>query len=484
MPTSSIINPTLFLHDSRTGAKRAFAPLDPQRVTIYVCGPTVYNFVHIGNGRPAVVFDVLVRLLRYLYPHVMYARNITDVDDKINVRALEAGEPIDVFTERYVTAYNEDVKALGVLAPDVEPRATHHIDEIIALIKQLIGEGFAYAAEGHVLFNVPANNRYGALSHRHIDDMIAGARVEVAPYKRHPADFVLWKPSSPELPGWESPWGRGRPGWHIECSAMIEKHLGASIDIHGGGSDLIFPHHENELAQSACIHDDIDWVRYWLHNGMLTMGGEKMAKSVGNFVTIRDLLTRVDGEVLRYALLSGQYRSPLEWSERLLAQAQSSLDRLYGALRDAYGARAANNATNPIVNAQAQPNAIDDDIPQPVLDALLDDLNTPGALAALHDLAGQIHRATSSLDAQALAEQLRKGASVLGLLQRSPQAYFQAPGGAGGLDDAMIDALIAARRLARTNKDFVGADAIRKQLSDAGIELEDSAQGTRWKRTR
>ena len=468
--------PALVLHDSRTGRKLLFVPRDPARVTIYVCGPTVYNFVHIGNGRPAVVFDVLVRLLRYLYPEVVYARNITDVDDKINARAFEAHEPIDVFTERYVAAYNADVTALGVLAPDVEPRATQHIGEIVALITQLIAQGYAYAAAGHVLFSVPSNNRYGALSHRDIDDMIAGARVEVAPYKRHPADFVLWKPSTPELPGWDSPWGRGRPGWHIECSAMIEKHLGSSIDIHGGGSDLIFPHHENELAQSSCLHDDGEWVRYWLHNGMLTMGGEKMAKSVGNFVTIRDLLQRVDGEVLRYALLSGNYRSPLEWSERLLEQARASLDRLYGALR---------TATEAVATAEHQ-TAIghNDGIPPAVMAALLDDLNTPEALAALHELARQIHRAQSPAEAAAGGAQLRAGARLLGLLERSVADYFQTPAAADGLTDDAIEGLIEARRQARATKDFAAADVIRGQLAGHGIELEDATGTTRWKRVR
>jgi cysteinyl-tRNA synthetase len=311
----------LQLYNTRTGRKDPFTPLDPQRVTMYVCGPTAYARVHIGNGLPAVVFDVLYRLLRVLYPRVDYARNFTDIDDKINAAAAAIEEPIAALATRFTAAYVEDFAALGVLAPTIEPRATDHIDEIVAMIERLIERGHAYENAGHVLFNVPSDPQYGTLSRRSLEDMLDGARVEVAPYKQDPKDFVLWKPSTPELPGWDSPWGRGRPGWHIECSAMIRKHLGETIDIHGGGSDLTFPHHENEAAQSRCANDADEYVRFWLHNGMLTLGDEKMSKSVGNIVTIRELLERYPGEVLRYALLSGKYRQQLAFSDALLEQA-------------------------------------------------------------------------------------------------------------------------------------------------------------------
>ena len=456
---------TLLLHDSLSGHRRVFEPQDPTRVTVYVCGPTVYNFVHIGNGRPAVVFDVLVRLLRLLYPTVVYARNVTDVDDKINAAARESGESIGELTERFVAAYNEDVAALGVLDADVEPRATHHIAEIIDMIARLLERGHAYVAEGHVLFHVQSDPEYGALSHRDLEDMLAGARIEVEAYKRHPGDFVLWKPSTPDLPGWDSPWGRGRPGWHIECSAMIEKHLGDTIDIHGGGSDLIFPHHENERAQSTCAHGSPDYVRYWLHNGMLTTRGAKMGKSEGNFVTIRALLERVDGEALRYALLSGHYRSPLEWEQRLLDQATTSLDRLYGALR-----------------GRAAPTPAD--VSPAVLNALLDDLNTPQALAALHELASEVNRATDDATAAQARSCLRASAELLGLLQRDADAWFKGNAGNDGLTDAAIEAAIAERAAARKAKDFATADRVRKELLAAGVELEDTAAGTRWLRTR
>jgi cysteinyl-tRNA synthetase len=456
---------SLLLHDSLAGRRRVFEPQDPNRVTVYVCGPTVYNFVHIGNGRPAVVFDVLVRLLRRLYPHVVYARNVTDVDDKINAAAREAGESIADLTERFVAAYNEDVAALGVLEADVEPRATHHIAEIIDMIGRLIERGHAYAADGHVLFHVPSDPDYGALSHRDLEDMLAGARIDVEDYKRHPGDFVLWKPSTPELPGWDSPWGRGRPGWHIECSAMIEKHLGASIDIHGGGSDLIFPHHENERAQSTCAHGSPDYVRYWLHNGMLTTRGAKMAKSEGNFVTIRALRERVDGEALRYALLSGHYRSPLEWEQRLLDQATTSLDRLYGALR------------GPVATDAAA-------ISPSVLEALLDDLNTPQALAGLHELASEVNRAGDEATAATARARLRASAELLGLLQRPADDWFKASRAGDGPSDAEIEAAIAERAAARKAKDFATADRVRKALLEQGVELEDTPAGTRWQRTR
>jgi cysteinyl-tRNA synthetase len=458
------------LHNTYSGRKEVFRPLDPDRVTMYVCGPTVYGYVHIGNGRPAVVFDVLFRVLRACYRDVRYARNVTDVDDKINAAARERGEPIAALTERFTAAYNEDVKALGNLDPTVEPRATHHIAEIVAMIETLVARGHAYAADGHVLFHVPSDPAYGRLSKRSLEDMLDGARVEVAPYKRDPKDFVLWKPSPPELPGWDSPWGRGRPGWHIECSAMIGKHLGPTIDIHGGGSDLTFPHHENELAQGRCAAPGNAYVRYWLHNGMLTLGTEKMSKSLGNIRTIRDLLQEHSGEVLRYALLSGQYRSPLAWSDDLLKQAKTSLDRLYQALRET----PAGNAQHP----EAFANERIDAFPAAVVDALADDLNTPGALAALHGFATEMHRANDPEKARALRDDLLAGGWLLGLLEQSPEDYFRA---GSRVEPAEIETLIAERNAARKARDFARADAIRQALLARGIELEDTRDGTRWK---
>ncbi len=455
------------LHNTLSGRKETFEPIDPERVTMYVCGPTVYDYVHIGNGRPAVVFDVLNRLLRARYPKVEYVRNITDIDDKINQAAFDNGEPISDLADRYTAAYEEDIAALGVLDADVVPRATHHIDEIVAMIEVLIDGGFAYAAEGHVLFHVPSDPAYGSLSRRSLEDMVDGARVEVAPYKRDPKDFVLWKPSTDEQPGWDSPWGRGRPGWHIECSAMIEKHLGPVIDIHGGGSDLTFPHHENEAAQSRCAHGSPDYVRFWLHNGMLTMGQEKMSKSLGNVVTIRDLRERHGGEVLRYALLSAQYRSQLAWSDDLLKQHKASLDRLYGALDE--GSQA---------NSTAYAGKTLDDYPESVVAALTDDLNTPEALAALHQFASDIHRTEDPGERARLREALLAGGWLLGILTRTPVEYFQ---GDSSLDPTTIEARIAARNEARANRDYAGADAIRDELLAAGIELEDTREGTRWK---
>ena len=469
--------PEIYFHNTLSGKKELFVPIDPERVTVYVCGPTVYNFVHIGNGRPAVVFDVLTRLLRSIYPHVSYARNVTDIDDKINAAALANGEPIQALADRFTDAYEKDMITLGVIPPDIAPRATHHIDEIIAMIEELIASGHAYANEGHVLFDVPSDPSYGSLSRRSLEDMLDGARVEVAPYKKDPKDFVLWKPSTPEQPGWPSPWGVGRPGWHIECSAMIRKHLGRSIDIHGGGSDLTFPHHENEAAQSRCANHTPDYVRYWLHNGMLTMGGEKMSKSVGNVHTIHELAEQYSGEVLRYALLAGQYRSPLAWSAELIQQAQSSLDSLYQALRD-----------KPVVE---QPAANFDQLecsafPEAVVAALCDDLNTPEALAAMHELAADLQKAETKTAIQNARQRLLAGGWLLGLLEQDAESYFTASSGKSGADELSaeeIDKLVEARNAARASKDFAGADQIRDQLAEAGIELEDLREGTRWRRS-
>ena len=328
---------TLTLHNTLTRKREPLEPVRPGHVGMYVCGPTVYDFAHIGNARPIVVFDVLYRVLKRLYPSVTYVRNITDVDDKINEASRQSGEPIETITARTTKAFHEDIAALGALPPDVEPRATAHIAQMIALIATLIEAGNAYEADGHVLFHVPSSPRYGALSGRNRDEMIAGARVEVAPYKRDPADFVLWKPSDDSLPGWESPWGRGRPGWHIECSAMSRAYLGETLDIHGGGIDLVFPHHENEIAQSECACPGVPFARHWVHNGWLTVEGEKMSKSLGNFITIRDALAETPGEVIRLVLLSTHYRHPMDWSADGLRQARANLDRLYTALRNAGG---------------------------------------------------------------------------------------------------------------------------------------------------
>ncbi|MEQ8860021.1 MAG: cysteine--tRNA ligase [Pseudomonadales bacterium] len=465
----------LQLHNTRSGRKERFEPIDPERVTMYVCGPTVYGRVHIGNGRPAVVFDVLFRLLRVLYPSVVYVRNITDIDDKINAAAEANGEPIGALAERFSAAYREDVVALDALPPTIEPRATGHIAEIVEMIGQLIDGGHAYAADGHVLFHVPSDPDYGSLSHRSLEDMIDGARVEIAPYKRDPKDFVLWKPSTPDLPGWDSPWGRGRPGWHIECSAMIRKHLGETIDIHGGGSDLTFPHHENEASQSRCANSAPEYVRYWLHNGMLTLGQEKMSKSLGNIVTIHELLERHSGEVLRYALLSGQYRQQLAFSNDLLEQASSSLDRLYEALR---GVGDGANVGDRSITSRDFADLGATRYPEPVMAALCDDLHTPKALAAMHSIADAVHRATDPVQRSSHQHELLAGGWLLGLLTSTVDAHFQR---GSRVDAAEVEALIDARNAARRDKDFARADAIRDELAAKGIELEDSRDGTRWK---
>ena len=466
----------IVLHNTLSGKKEIFEPANPEHVTIYVCGPTVYNFVHIGNARPAVVFDVLTRLLRTRYPQVTYVSNITDIDDKINAAAAENGEDITTLAERYALAYEEDISALGVRVPDVVPKATHHIAEIVDMIEILIGKGHAYANEGHVLFHVPSDPEYGSLAKRSLEDMIDGARVEVAGYKKDPKDFVLWKPSTADQPGWESPWGRGRPGWHIECSAMVKKHLGDTIDIHGGGSDLTFPHHENEAAQSRCANDHSTYVRYWLHNGMLNLGTEKMSKSLGNVLTIRNLLEKHSSEVLRYALLSGQYRSLLTWSDELLAQARASLDSLYQSLRDAGSEQSITSADFHYVDIQEYPKV--------VVDALSDDLNTPKALAGLHELANQLRRATDTEAKNAAVQQLLAGGSLLGLLIQTPDTYFTQgqPSGASSMTADAIEALIEQRKAARASGDYAGADRIRDDLLASGIELEDSREGTRWRK--
>ncbi len=454
----------LRLHNSLTRRTEDFVPQDPNRVTLYACGPTVYNYVHIGNARPAVVFALLARLLRRHYPGVVYARNITDVDDKINEAARQNGVPIQVITERYAAAYREDMARLGVDPPDVEPHVTTHIPQIIAMCEQLIANGHAYAAENHVLFDVASYADYGHLSGRSVEDMIAGARVEVAPYKKNPADFVLWKPSGDDLPGWDSPWGRGRPGWHIECSAMSEAHLGETIDIHAGGVDLQFPHHENEIAQSTCAHGGKIFARYWLHNGMLTLEGRKMSKSVGNTLVLHELLDLYPPEVLRFVLLKAHYRQPLDWSESALQQARATLDGWYGVLRDL--------GTVPAASAE---------VPADFEAALLDDLNTPDAFATLAGLADAARRGAGSADAAAAKGRLLAAAGLIGLLQQDPEAWFKQTAAGAAVDAARVDALIAERNAARAARDFARADAIRNELAALNVTIEDGAQGTRWR---
>ena len=453
---------SLRLYNTLTRRVEPFAPLDPTCPTMYVCGPTVYNYVHIGNGRGPVLFGVLAALLRRRYGNLRYARNITDVDDKINAAAKQAGVPISAITDRFAAAYREDIAALGVAPPDLEPSATAHIPQIVAMIERLIDSGHAYVAEGHVLFAVRTFDGYGKLSRRDPEEMLAGARVEVAPYKRDAGDFVLWKPSTDDLPGWESPWGRGRPGWHIECSAMAEAHLGETIDIHAGGIDLQFPHHENEVAQSECAHGGKRFARWWLHNGMLNFGGAKMSKSVGNIEKIHDLVRAHPPEALRYALLSAHYRQPLEWSDALIEQSLRTLDRLYGTLRDL-----ANVDVSPVI-----PDAIEA--------ALDDDLNTPQALAEVARIAGEARKAETDAVRRELKSALLGAGVALGLLQQDPEAWFAR--GAGSGDDVRIQALIDERASAKKARDFARADAIRDQLAGEGILLEDTPQGVRWKR--
>jgi len=482
---------SLRLYNSLTRRVEDFQPLDPGRPTMYVCGPTVYNYVHIGNARPYVVFGLLAALLRRRHGAVRYARNVTDVDDKINAAAAAQGVPISTITDRYVAAFREDMAVLGVPAPDVEPTATGHIAQIVVMIGRLIDTGHAYAAEGHVLFSVASFEGYGKLSRRDPDDMLAGARVEVAPYKRDPGDFVLWKPSTGDLPGWDSPWGYGRPGWHIECSAMAEAHLGETIDIHAGGVDLQFPHHENEIAQSECAHGGKPFARYWLHNGMLTFAGAKMSKSLGNIEKIHDLVRAHPPEALRYALLSAHYRQPLEWSDDLIESSVRTLDRLYGTLRDSDVFRALG-----VLRGHGDPEPQDAAMPGEIEEALDDDLNTPKALAALASIASRARQLRNRLANAAdsaqplqsgieelanLTAQMRAGGAALGLLQQDPGAWFAR--GTSEDDDARIQALIEERVAAKRARDFARADAIRDRLAAEGVLLEDTAQGVRWKRT-
>ena len=457
------MNPPIQLYNTLVRKKEPLRTGQPDRVTMYVCGPTVYNFAHIGNARPAVVFDVLARLLRQDYREVVYARNFTDVDDKINSAAATEGVPIGTITGRYIDAYHEDMRALGVLTPDLEPRVTEHIPAIIDLIRELMARGHAYAEQGHVLFHVPSYPAYGQLSGRRTEDMLAGARVEVAPYKRDPMDFVLWKPSMPEQPGWDSPWGRGRPGWHVECSAMIGQHLGHTIDIHGGGQDLIFPHHENEVAQGTCAHGAL-YCRTWVHNSFVTVDGQKMSKSLGNVLLVRDLLQQAPGEAIRLALLSTHYRRPLDWSAQRLAAARQALTRFYASLAKVEHVSALADTT---------PDA-------QVLEALRNDLNVPGALTRLHALRTELDEAATDTARTQAKSRLLVSAAVLGLLQQAPSMAMEAlapSDWAWTVNANRVRELLDERQLARERRDFARADALRGELEAAGFIVEDTLKG-------
>ena len=452
-----------YLYNSLTGKKEEFSPIDESNIRMYVCGPTVYNYVHIGNARPAVVFDTLVRVLRANYEKVTYVSNITDIDDKIIDAAAAQKVPISEITQKYTDIYNQNMEVLGVQAPDIQPKATEYLPEMIELIEQLIEKGFAYEKDGHVLFHVLAYEKYGALSKRNRDEQIAGSRVEIAPYKKDPADFILWKPSTSEQPGWDSPWGFGRPGWHTECSAMTEKNLGLPFDIHGGGRDLIFPHHENEIAQSCCASGDINnpqsFSKYWIHNGFVTVEGEKMSKSIGNVILVKDLINQYDGEVIRLALLSSHYRQSFDWNAKIIHQAQVLLDKLYKALLDLSDE-----------NVEIKTN-------EEFLNFLNDDLNTPGAITFLNK---KLKEYTAGVINKKDFKQILLFANkTLGILNNNPEDWFRAK--ANDLDEDEINSLIEKRKMAKANKDFKTADAIRDQLKEMGVEIMDSAEGTTWK---
>lgn len=464
----NISTPPILLYNTLTRCKSRLETAQPDRITMYVCGPTVYNYAHIGNARPAVVFDVLARLLRRHFQKVLYARNFTDIDDKINAAAAETGLPIQAITSRYIDAYHADMQALGVLPPDHEPRVTDHIPDILDLIQRLLTRDHAYVAQEHVLFHVPSYPQYGQLSRRQPEDMRAGARVEIAPYKRDPLDFVLWKPSTPDQPGWDSPWGRGRPGWHIECSAMIGRYFGDTIDIHGGGQDLIFPHHENEIAQGTCAHAGRPYCRTWVHNSFVTVDGQKMSKSLGNILLVRDLLNEAPGEAVRLALLSTHYRHPLDWREQRLATVRRMLSRFYTSL----------------AKVMSIESATESKADEMLLQALSNDLNTPLAITRLHELANTLDTAGSDT-AKAMAKgQLLASAELLGLLQQQPLQALQAlqfEQQSTVLPAARIETLIAERNQARKARDFRRADAIRTKLESAGIAIADTPQGTTWR---
>ena len=475
----------LRLYNTLTREKEIFAPLDPSHVRMYVCGPTVYDYAHVGNARPVIVFDALLRWLRRGYPKVTYVRNITDVEDKINARARELNIPIRELTERTAQIYFEDVRALGCVDPDVQPRVTDHIPEIVAMIAGLIALGHAYAAEGHVLFDVPSMKDYGRLSRRDRDDMIAGARVEVAPYKKDPADFVLWKPSDDETPGWDSPWGRGRPGWHIECSAMAKAHLGVTFDIHGGGLDLIFPHHENEIAQSVCANQ-APFVRTWMHNGFVTVNGEKMSKSLGNFLTIRDALAQHPGEAIRLAILKVHYRQPFDWTDQSLIEARLNLSKWYTAKQKIEGLFFPNLESNHEIEGDVLMRRLLNEnsyIPDDVINALNDDLNTPKYFSLVNELAMQVLRETSGREIMKIGGRFLSSVNVLGLVLGSRTEFMNWQPENSRVDENFIQSMIEKRAEAKKAKDFALADRIRAELAEQGVVLEDKPGGvTVWRR--
>ena len=453
---------SLRLYNTLTRSKEDFIPIFDRKVRMYVCGPTVYDYAHIGNARPIIVFDVLFRVLRNIYgeDRVIYARNFTDVDDKINARAAEEGVPIEEITSRTIRQFHEDIAALGTLKPTMEPRATEHIEQMIKMNEILIEKGCAYEAEGHVLFHVPSRPDYGSLSGRSTDEMIAGARVDVAPYKKDPMDFVLWKPSEANDPGWPSPWGRGRPGWHIECSAMARQHLGEVFDIHGGGIDLVFPHHENEIAQSCSAHDTDVMANYWLHNGYLQVEGEKMSKSAGNFFTINELLREWPGEALRMAMLMTHYRQPLNWTAAGIKNARATLDNWYRLTADIREYH-------------------ESFLTEEFMEAIEDDINTPRAIGELHNLR---HKATAG-DERA-RHSLKMCAQLMGLLTQDAEDWFAWRSAETDIDETKVEKLIAARNKARAEKKFAEADRLRDELADMGVSIKDGPDGTSWEVTR
>ena len=454
------------IFNTLSGKKEEFSPLDPNHIKIYACGPTVYNYAHIGNARMAVVFDTLVRVLRYKYPKVTYVSNITDIDDKIIDAANEQQVPIKEITEKYTSIYNDDMSQLAVNIPDIQPKATEYISEMIDLIENLINKDHAYEKEGHVLFHVPSYDNYGMLSNRNRDEQIAGSRVEIAPFKKDPADFVLWKPSSGSQPGWDSPWGFGRPGWHTECSAMSEKTLGLPFDIHGGGRDLTFPHHENEIAQSCCSTANISkpnsYANYWMHNGFVTINGEKMSKSLGNIILVKDLANEYHGEVIRLALMSSHYRQGLDWNEKIIHQSKKLLDKLYKILLDL--------KLEDLVEIQNDS----------WIDPLMDDLNTPGFIANVNVLV-KSYLSASKEKKGILKSKLVLLGNLLGILQEDPYSWFESDKLDKNINEEEIEALIVERNEAKMNKDFEKADVIRAELMSKGIELMDSSSGTSWK---
>ena len=457
----------LRLHNTLNNKKEDFTPSDPTHVRMYTCGPTVYNYAHIGNARPAVVSDLLVRLLRQLYPRVTYVSNITDIDDKIINAANETGKSIKDITQKFEAIYNEDMSALFVKRPDIQPRATDFISDMIDLVKKMIKNECAYEADGHVLYNVSSYPSYGALSGRDLEDQIAGSRVEVADFKRNPGDFVLWKPSTDNQPGWNSPWGFGRPGWHLECSTMSEKNLGLPFDIHGGGLDLIFPHHENEIAQSCGAYGEGNnpqfFAKYWIHNGLLDFDGEKMSKSLGNILYVHDLVKEYPGEVLRLALLSTHYRQPLNWNASIIEQSHNILDRLYRVLH-----------SSKVTAKEASPSS-------KVVEALCDDLNTSMALADINDLSNKLSKAETEEDEIKIKSKLLASADLLGILQQNPEDWLGYGKVSEEIDQSAIEDMIKQRNEARKNKDFALADKIRTDLNDMNIEIEDTPDGTIWK---